>query len=109
MPGQSLLVEGARVAGQGLAGAVLGATPAALYAGLVGAVHLAVYGRWGGVPGFALGCAIAGALAGLLAGLCLARTEGQGQGRVRSWRPAEPSARSGKHGRMVAISGGFGR
>jgi hypothetical protein len=50
------------------AGMVLGALPGALYAGLVGAVHLGVYGRWDRVPAFAVGCILVGALFGLLGG-----------------------------------------
>lgn len=49
-----------------LTGAGLGALPAAFYAGLVGGVHLAVYGRWDRVPNFALGCVLGGTLLGLV-------------------------------------------
>jgi hypothetical protein len=92
MLGQSLVV-GVRVAGQGLAGAVLGAAPAAVYAVLVGAVHLAIYGRWGGVPAFALGCVLVGALVGLLAGLTLALTEEAPQHREPRPATLAPSLR----------------
>jgi hypothetical protein len=93
MLGQSLVVGGVRVAAQGLAGTVLGAAPAALYAVLVGAVHLAIYGRWGGVPAFALGCVLVGALVGLLAGLTLALTEEAPQHREPRPATLSPSPR----------------
>ena len=53
-------------------GVFLGAVPGALYAGLVGAVHLALYRRWDWIPAFAVGCVLAGALAGLLGGVAWA-------------------------------------
>jgi hypothetical protein len=46
-------------------GAALGALPGAFYAGLVGTVHLGVYGRWDRLPDFAVACVAAGALLGL--------------------------------------------
>ena len=48
------------------AGAMMGAVPGALYAGLVGSVHFGLYGRWDRVPAFAVGCVLVGALLGLL-------------------------------------------
>jgi hypothetical protein len=51
------------------AGLVLGAVPGALYAGVVGIVHLGVSGRWDRAPAFAVGCALVGALFGLLGGV----------------------------------------
>jgi hypothetical protein len=45
---------------------LFGAVPAALYAGLVGAVHFGVYGRWDQIPSFTLGCVLVGAMLGLL-------------------------------------------
>jgi hypothetical protein len=53
-------------------GVVLGAVPGALYAGLVGAVHLGVYGRWDRVPAFAVGSVLVGALLGCWAGIAWA-------------------------------------
>jgi hypothetical protein len=50
-------------------GVVLGVAAGALYAGLVGAVHLGAYGRWGGIAVFAGLCILIGALCGLLGGL----------------------------------------
>ena len=55
-----------RVVVRQLAGLVLGASPGALYAGLVAAVHFGVYGRWDRVPAFAVGCVLIGAVIGLL-------------------------------------------
>jgi hypothetical protein len=70
MPGQ--LVRGVvRMS----AGVVLGAAPGALYAALIGAVHLGVYGRWDQVPAFAVGCILVGALLGLLGGMKWALSE----------------------------------
>jgi hypothetical protein len=51
------------------AGLVLGGVPGALYAGLVGAVHFGVYGRWDRAPAFAVGCILVGALFGLVGGI----------------------------------------
>jgi hypothetical protein len=51
------------------AGVALGVAPGALYAGLVGTVHLAVYRHWDRVPTFAVGCVLAGAAVGLLGGV----------------------------------------
>jgi hypothetical protein len=51
------------------AGVLIGAAPGALYAGLVGAVHLGVSGRWDRIPAFAIGCVLVGALFGLLGGI----------------------------------------
>ena len=45
---------------------VLGAALGALYAGLVGAVHLGAYGRWDQIPAFAVSCVLVGAVLGLL-------------------------------------------
>jgi hypothetical protein len=45
---------------------VSGALVGGLYAGLVGTVHLVVYGRWDHIPAFTLGCVLAGAVLGLL-------------------------------------------
>jgi hypothetical protein len=53
---------------------LLGAVLGALYAGLVGAVHLGVSGRWDRVPAFAVGCVLVGALFGLLGGIKWARS-----------------------------------
>jgi hypothetical protein len=50
-------------------GVVLGVAPGAVYAGLVGAVHRGVSGRWDRVSTFAVGCVVAGALFGLLGGI----------------------------------------
>jgi hypothetical protein len=55
-----------RVIVRPLVGLVLGAAAAALYAGLVGAVHLSVYGRWDNIPTFAGGCVLVGSVLGLL-------------------------------------------
>src|SRR5690242_17952756 len=52
-----------------LGGLVLGAAPGAIYAALVGAVHLGVNGRWDRAPAFAVGCVTVGALVGLLGGV----------------------------------------
>jgi hypothetical protein len=49
-------------------GLLLGAVPGALYAALVGVVHLGVSSRWDRAPAFAVGCTLAGALFGLLGG-----------------------------------------
>ena len=64
-----MLEEIVRVVVRLSAGVVLGVVPGALYAGLVGAVHLGVYGRWDRVPAFAVGCVMVGALFGLLGGI----------------------------------------
>src|SRR5215831_2056800 len=45
---------------------VVGATLGAVYAGLVGVVHLGAYGRWDRVPAFAAGWVLVGAVLGLL-------------------------------------------
>jgi hypothetical protein len=65
---------------------VLGAAAGALYAGLVGAVHLGAYGRWGGIAAFAGLCTLTGALCGLLGGLrwALAGGAARGKGSRRS-------------------------
>jgi hypothetical protein len=55
-----------RVVVRVLVSAVLGAAAGALYAGLVGAVHLGAYGRWDQIPAFAVGCVLVGAVLGLL-------------------------------------------
>ena len=51
------------------AGVALGVVPGALYAALVGAVHLGVYGRWDRIGAFAVGCVLVGAVFGLLGGI----------------------------------------
>jgi hypothetical protein len=61
MPGQI-----ARVAVRGMISMASGVLLGALYAALVGTVHLGAYGRWEGIPGFAVGCILVGALLGLL-------------------------------------------
>jgi hypothetical protein len=58
-----------RVAVRMSAGVVLGAVPGALYAGLVGAVHVGASGDWDLVPAFTVGCVLVGGLFGLLAGI----------------------------------------
>jgi hypothetical protein len=55
-----------RVSVRVLVSMVLGAVPAALYAGLVGTVHLSVYGRWDQIPAFTACCVLVGAALGLL-------------------------------------------
>jgi hypothetical protein len=55
-----------------LVGLMLGAIPGALYAGLVGAVHFGVYGRWDRVLDFAVGTVLVGAVLGLLGGIAWA-------------------------------------
>jgi hypothetical protein len=64
--------RGAHALGLLLLGTVLGALPAALYAGLVGAIHFALRGRLDRVPTFALICLVGGALVGLLVGAACA-------------------------------------
>ena len=49
-----------------LVSSMLCAALGALYAGLIGAVHLGVSGRWDQIPVFAKGCVLVGALLGLL-------------------------------------------
>jgi hypothetical protein len=51
---------------------VLGAVPGVLYAGLVGAVHVGLSGRWDRVPAFTVGCVLVGGLFGLLGGIAWA-------------------------------------
>jgi hypothetical protein len=55
-----------------LVGMASGTLLGALYAGLVGAVHLGVGGRWDHVPAFAAGCVLAGAVLGLVGGVAWA-------------------------------------
>jgi hypothetical protein len=52
-----------------LATLMVGAAPGALYASVVGAIHLGVYGQWERVPAFAVGCVLVGALIGLVGGI----------------------------------------
>jgi hypothetical protein len=64
-----MLGQIARVAVWMSAGVVVGAVPGALYAGLVGAVHVGASGDWDLVPAFTVGCVLVGGLFGLLAGI----------------------------------------
>jgi hypothetical protein len=66
------------------AGAVLGTIPGMLYAGLVGAVHIGLYGRWDRVPVFVVGCIAVGALFGLLRGISAEGGNGRGRATGRS-------------------------
>jgi hypothetical protein len=61
-----MLREVVRDGGRVLVSVGLGAAAGALYAGLVGAVHLGAYGRWDGIPPFAQGCVRVGSGLGLL-------------------------------------------
>jgi hypothetical protein len=70
-----MLGQVVRVAVRMSAGVVLGAVPGALYAGLVGAVHLGVTGRWDRALAFTLSCVLVGGLFGLLGGITWARRE----------------------------------
>jgi len=58
-----------------LVGLALGAAAAVLYAGLVGAVHVGVYGRWDKIPTYAVGCVLVGAVIGLLVAAVLPDSE----------------------------------
>jgi hypothetical protein len=73
-----------RVAVRISAGVVLGAVPGALYAGLVGAVHIGASGDWDLVPAFAVSCVLVGGLFGLLAGITWAVSARTGPGRSGS-------------------------
>ena len=84
-----------------LDGLLLGAVPGALYAALVGAVHLSVYGRWDDIPGFAVHCVVIAALVGLLARIAWALSgdavgEGEGGRHLPSggWDPSRTAADS---------------
>jgi hypothetical protein len=70
-----------RVAVRISSGVVLGAVPGALYAALVGAVHVAASGDWDLVPALTVGCVLVGGLFGLLAGISLAVSDRTGPGR----------------------------
>jgi hypothetical protein len=61
---------------------LIGAAPGALYAILIGAVHLGVYGRWERVPAFAVGCVLTGAMIGLLGGISWALSSKRALDRV---------------------------
>jgi hypothetical protein len=86
------------------AGLVLGAVPGALYAALVGIVHLGVHGRWDRAPAFAVGCVVVGAFLGLLGGVIWALSGEPAPGTsppptARGWSQAplvEPALRSGR-------------
>ena len=93
------------------AAVVLGAVPGAVYAALVGAVHLGVYGRWDRVPAFAVGCVVVGALFGLFGGArgALFREPAPGSSQRPSARGsfpaplAVPSRPSGRHPRRPGL------
>ena len=76
------------------AGVVLGAVPGALYAGLVGSVHLGVSGSWDRVPAFILGCVLVGGLFGLLGGIAGALSGEVAPGSSRQQRPCGPVSRN---------------
>jgi hypothetical protein len=57
------------------AGVALGAAPGALYAGLVAAVRLAVYGNWDPSPTFSMASVLIGAVVGLAGGIVSALSE----------------------------------
>src|SRR5438132_11404452 len=89
--GLVMLGQIVRVAVRMSAGVVLGAVPGALYAGLVGAVHLGVSGRWDRAPAFTVGCILAGGLFGLLGGITWAlsgKTAPPGRSRVLAFEGA---------------------
>ena len=89
----------------------LGAVPGAVYAALVGAVHLGVYGRWDRVPAFAVGCVVVGALFGLVGGVRWALSGEPAPGgspppAARGLAPAPlavPSRPSGRHPRRPGL------
>jgi hypothetical protein len=64
--GRNMLGQIVRMVIRMSAGVVTGTAPGALYASLIGAVHLSVYGSWDRVPAFIVGCILVGALVGLL-------------------------------------------
>ena len=61
MPGQI-----ARAAVRALASMAGGALLGVAYAAVVGSAHLGAYGRWAGLPAFAVGCVLLGVVLGLL-------------------------------------------
>jgi hypothetical protein len=93
------------------AAVVLGAVPGAVYAALVGAVHLGVYGRWDRAPAFAVGCVVVGALIGLFGGVRWALSGEPAPGSspppaARGSSPAPlavPSRPSGRHPRRPGL------
>ena len=97
------------------AAVVLGAVPGAVYAALVGAVHLGVDGRWDRIPAFAVGCVMVGALFGLFGGVRWALSgelaPGSAPPVARATFPASlavPSRPSGRHPRRPGLRPGGG-
>src|SRR5439155_614851 len=85
----------ARAAVRGMLSTASGAFLGALYAALVGTVHLGAYGRWEGIPAFAVGCILVGAVFGLLGCVLWAVWGEAAWGSAGSESPASSSPGSG--------------
>src|SRR5260370_32015583 len=91
-----------------LVSVVLGAALGALYAGLVGAVHLGTYGRWDQFPAFAVGSVLVGAGLGLLGRVAWAMS-GQAARERADGRPPPSVSPDLYSPRCAAEAGGKGR
>jgi hypothetical protein len=105
-----MLGQIARAAVRVLVSMASGALLAALYAALVGTVHLGAYGRWAGIPAFAVGCILVGVVLGLLGCVVWALSGAAAQGSEGSGPPPGSSRPPGVARRPADAEGrGCGR